>query len=218
MTPAFRTAAARAASTAARAFRCPPAAPTYIDQNGHVFNPNAPNDPAHPYTGPLGGGSGFKINPDGSLGFNDPAAHLPAGAARALLVVRLRVTSSCRTRSRCSRSCNFSENYTVAKGFTSSVFNVWSPTVPYNHLSDDPASPQFGVLQPGQTGLHPVPAEVAALLNHAHRPRTAPWTYAGGMDYLGNFETDTTSDIYQIVGGLRNTSLLPPRRRRLAPS
>jgi outer membrane receptor protein involved in Fe transport len=97
---------------------------------------------------------------------------------------------------------NFSENYTVAKGFTSNMFNVWSPTVPYNHLSDDPASPQFGVLQPGQTGLHPVPAEVAALLNQ-RTTQDAPWTYAGGMDYFGNFETDTTSDIYQVVGGLR---------------
>src|SRR5690606_26352447 len=34
-----------------------------IDQNGNVFDPNDPLNPAHPYTGPLGGGSGYKINP-----------------------------------------------------------------------------------------------------------------------------------------------------------
>jgi iron complex outermembrane receptor protein len=36
-----------------------------IDQNGAVFDPNDPLNPAHPYTGPVGGESGFKINPNG---------------------------------------------------------------------------------------------------------------------------------------------------------
>src|SRR5690606_36342332 len=42
-----------------------------IDQNGNLYDVNDPLNPAHPYTGPLGGESGFKINPDGSLGYND---------------------------------------------------------------------------------------------------------------------------------------------------
>src|SRR5262249_10690648 len=42
-----------------------------IDQNGNLFDVNDPLNAQHPYTGPLGGDSGFKINPDGTLGYND---------------------------------------------------------------------------------------------------------------------------------------------------
>jgi outer membrane receptor protein involved in Fe transport len=184
-----------------------PAGGTYvIDQSGHVFNPQHPTDPAHPYAGSLGSASGFKINPDGSLGYDDQQhTYLQGtleryslfGSGHIDVFDKVEVFSQVR----------FAENYTVAKGTTSAATDVWSPTVPYNHLSDDPRSPQFGVLQPGQTALHPVPAELAALLNArgtTSDTRDAPWTYAGGLDYLGNLETDTTSDVYQIVGGLRS--------------
>ncbi|HET7609733.1 MAG TPA: TonB-dependent receptor plug domain-containing protein, partial [Gammaproteobacteria bacterium] len=49
-----------------------------IDQNGNLFDPNNPLNPAHPYTGPLGGDSNFKLNPaqtpgtPQTLGYFDP--------------------------------------------------------------------------------------------------------------------------------------------------
>ena len=42
-----------------------------IDQNGNIFDENDPLNPDHPYTGPLGDASGFRLNPDGTLGYND---------------------------------------------------------------------------------------------------------------------------------------------------
>jgi len=183
----------------------------WVDQNGHVFDNLAPKNAAHPYTGPMGGSSGFKINPDGSLAWNDQEhsyLQLPLeryaifGSGHIELTDKVEVFAQ----------LHFAETYTEAKGFTSSLFNIWSPTVPYNHLSDDPNSAQFGVLQPGQAGLHPVPAEVAALLNQRQAfpggplAQDGPWTYSGGLDYLdgGGFETDTTANVYQLVGGLRS--------------
>jgi iron complex outermembrane recepter protein len=173
-----------------------------IDQNGAVFDSNTPLDPAHPYTGPLGGGSGFKINQStGALGFNDQAhsyLQLPLeryslfGSGRIALTDKIDVFSD----------IHFSETYATSQGFTSSVFNVWSPTIPYNPLADDPASASFGQPQPGYTALHPVPAQFAALLNSRPTPG-APWTYVGGLDYFGNFETDTTTNVFQVIGGLK---------------
>jgi len=176
-----------------------------IDQNGHVFNPQAPLDAQHPYTGPLGGGSGFKINPGGSLGYNDEQhTYLQGSLERYSLFGSGHVEISDKVD--VFSQVRFVESYTVAMGPASGLSGIWSPTIPYNHLSDDPNSAQFGVLQPGQTPLHPVPPELAQLLNArgtTPAAQDAPWTYAGGLDYLGNVETDTTSDVYQIVGGLR---------------
>ena len=184
-----------------------------VDQAGHVFNPQHPTDPAHPYTGPLGGGSGFKINPDGSLGYDDRdnrylqgtlERYSLFGSGQIEVFDKVEVFSQLR----------FAENYTVSKGTASDASDVWSPTVPYNHQSDDPRSPQFGVLQPGQTALHPVPAELAAVLDArgtTNEAKDAPWTYSGGLDYLGGRETDTTSDVYQIVGGLRGDFAIADR-------
>jgi iron complex outermembrane receptor protein len=171
-----------------------------IDQNGNVFDSSDPMNPGHPYTGPLGGSSGFKINPDGTLGYND-AAHsylqLPLeryalfGSGHVKLTDKIDVFSE----------VHFSQTYATASGFVSSLFNVWSPTVPYNHLYDDPNSPTFGQA-PAGVAQHPVSAPLAALLNS--RPsQDAPWTYVGGLDYLPNFTTQTTSNVYQVIGGVQ---------------
>ena len=182
-------------------FPLPPGGSYDIDQNGRVFNPQTPQDPAHPYTGPLGGSSGFKINPDGSLGFNDQEhSYLQLSLERYSLFGsgHLKLNDDIDV----FAQVHYANTYTIAKGPTSSLSDVWSPTVPYNHLYDDPNSPLFGQA-PAGTALHPVPAEVAAQLNQRAN-QDAPWTYAGGLDYLdgGGFETDTTADVYQIVGGL----------------
>ena len=168
-----------------------------IDQNGAIFDPSNPLNPARPYTGPLGGNSGFKINPDGTLGYDEIERNylqLPLerysifGSAHFDLAENIQVFTDIR----------FSETYASASGFTSGVFNVWSPTVPYNPANDDPDSPTFGQA----TVDHPVSRALADLLNSRPTPN-APWTYVGGLDYLGNFTTQTTSNVYQVIGGLR---------------
>ena len=177
-----------------------------IDQNGNLFDPNNPLNAAHPYTGPLGGSSGFKLNPvqtpgtPQTLGQFDPEhsyLQLPLeryaifGSGHLALTEKVEVFAE----------LHYSETFATASGFVSSLFNVWSPTVPYNHLYDDPNSPQFNGGPPG-TSHHPVPAALAALLNS--RPtQDAPWTYVGGLDYIPNFTTETTSNVYQAIGGVK---------------
>ncbi len=181
----------------------PPGRNYVIDQNGSVFDALDPLNPNHPYTGPMGGDSGFKLNPaDGSLGWNDfehSYLQIPLeryalfGAGRYELADNVEVFVDTR----------FSESFVTSQGFKSGVFNVWSPTVPFNPLYDDPNSPTFGP-PPDGSAWHPVPAELGALL--ASRPDAdAPWTYVGGLDYLENFRTETTSNVFQVIGGLRGT-------------
>lgn len=178
----------------------PITAATYtIDQNGNLFDSNNPLSATNPYTGPLNADSGysFKINPDGTLGLNDiehayvqiPLERYSAfGSAHYTITDHINMFADAR----------YAETSTVAKGFTSGVFSIWSVTVPYNPVIDDPASATFGDATMGPR--HPVPAALATMLNSRPVP-DAPWTYAGGLDYLGNFETDTTSHVYQIIGG-----------------
>ncbi len=172
-----------------------------IDQNGRVFDALDPLNLNHPYTGPLGGTSGFKLNPaDGSLGWDDREHNylqIPLeryalfGAGRYELSENLEVFLDTR----------FSESFATSRGFTSGVFNVWSPTIPFHPDYDDPSSPLF-MQHPEGVPRHPVPAELGALL--ASRPvPDAPWTYVGGLDYLENFRTETTTNVYQVIGGLR---------------
>jgi iron complex outermembrane receptor protein len=180
----------------------PPGVNYVIDQNGNVFNSLNPRDPAHPYTGPLGGEgpNSFKLNPDGSLGYIDREHNylqLPLerysifGSGRYALSDQIDFYSTVR----------FSESFVKSYGFVSGAFNVWSPTVPYNSLYDDPNSPTFGQWPVGMA-RHPVPRQLGALLSSRPDP-DAPWTYAGGLDYLPNFVTETTSNVYQVIGGLR---------------
>lgn len=181
-----------------------PGGATYgIDQNGNIFDPQDPLNADHPYTGPLGSGfpNEFKVNPvndagQRTLGYIDREHNylqLPFeryslfGSARFSLTDKVELFSDLR----------FAETFSRASGFVSSLFNVWSPTIPYNPANDDPDSPTFGTMTPH----HPVPAELADLLNS--RPvDDAPWTYSGGLDYLPNFTTETTSNVYQLVTGV----------------
>src|SRR5690606_20904313 len=43
------------------------------------------------------------------------------------------------------------------------------------------------------------PGPIEDLVSGADRP----WTYAGGLDYIPNFRTETTSNVYQLIGGVR---------------
>jgi iron complex outermembrane receptor protein len=179
-------------------FTLPPGRAYVIDQNGNLFDAQDPLNPAHPYTGPLD--QNFKINPDGALGYNDREhryLQLPLerfslfGSGHLAITDNIEVFSELR----------FSETQASSRGFVSSLFNVWSPTVPYNPAIDDPDSPTFGqILNEGDT-RHPVPPALADLLNSRPDP-DAPWVYVGGLDYLENFRTETTTNVYQITGGL----------------
>ncbi|HZF28283.1 MAG TPA: TonB-dependent receptor, partial [Gammaproteobacteria bacterium] len=181
----------------------------YVDQNGHVF------DPANPvaYTGPIGGNSGFKKNPGtpptgGALGYNDfehNYLQLPLdrysmfGSGRYALTDNVDAFVDAR----------FSKTFVTSKGFVSGVFNVWSPSVPYNSACDDPRKPTFGQC----ASRHPVPGELAALLDArrdflGNPTPNADWLYSGGLDYIPNFTTETTSDVYQIIGGLKGDATL----------
>src|SRR5690606_20044261 len=179
----------------------------FVDQNGALFDAQNPSDSAHPYTGPIDGASGFRLNPDGSLGFNDfenSFLQLPLerysifGNGHIELADNVELFTEMR----------YSETVAEAYGALSGLFNVWTVDIPYNPLYDDPTSPTFGMTPPpgtppqDQWTLHPVPAELAALLNSRNDP-SAPWTYAGGIDWLPPWQTITTSNVYQIVGGLR---------------
>ena len=167
-----------------------------------MFNALNPNDPAHRYTGPIGGDgpTSFKQNPDGSLGFIDREhtyLQLPLERYSIFGSGRYEISDSVEA----FATARFSETFARAYGFVSGAFNVWSPTVPFNPLYDNPNSPQFGQAPPG-VARHPVSPQLGALL--ASRPNpSAPWTYAGVLDYIPNFVTETTSNVYQVIGGVR---------------
>jgi outer membrane receptor protein involved in Fe transport len=197
----------------AAAFFQPPFPPRnyVVDATGNLFDATDPLNPNYPYAGPMGGESGFKLNRSTaipSLGYVDRENNflqLPLerwslfGSGRYSLNDNIEVFGDVR----------FAETYASAQGFVSQVFNVWSPTVPYNPLYDDPNSPTFGQAPPG-VAEHPVPAELAALLNSRPTPN-APWVYSGGLDYLENFETQTTSNVYQVIAGLRGDATVGER-------
>ena len=177
-----------------------PSATYTIDQNGRVFNAQNAMDPAHPYTGPLGGDSGFKILRDGSLGYNDREnSHLALPLERYSLFGSMNYDLT--ERINFFTDLRYSETRTRAQSTVAALFNIWTVNVPYNPLYDDPDSPTFGQAPPG-TALHPVPRELADLLNSRPDPN-APWTYGGGIDYFPNIEAVTTSNVFQIVSGLR---------------
>ncbi|MBN1240446.1 MAG: TonB-dependent receptor [Gammaproteobacteria bacterium] len=191
----------------------PPATNYVIDQNGNVFNSLNPMDPAHPYTGPLGGEGPnfFKLNPDGSLGYVDrehnylqfPLERYSIfGSGRYDLTDRIEFFSTAR----------FSETFATTQGFVSGAFNVWSPTIPFNSQYDDPNSPTFGQWPEGMA-RHPVPAQLGALLSSRPNP-DAPWTYSGGLDYIPNFRTETTSNVYQIISGIAGEAAIGSREWR----
>jgi iron complex outermembrane receptor protein len=187
-----------------------------IDQNGNLFDPNDPLNPDHPYTGPIGGTSGFKVNPNGSLGYTDREnSWLSVPLERWALFASANFDLSDRVE--IFTEARFTETQTTARGTHIGLFNFWEIIVPYNQAYDDPDSPTFGQGPPGFTH-HPVPRAVADLLNaRAPGQATLPptyrtdgvidnanaWRYEGGVDYIPIYRTDTTSNLYQIITGLR---------------
>ena len=173
-----------------------PATGTYIDQNGHLFNQYAPLTTG--YSGPLGLGTGYKINPDGELGYNSqiPNLQLPQTRWSALATGHFNITDSITA----YMQAQFSKTYVSAIGIPSGLFSVWAVTVPYGPW-DNPSSPNFGAPPAGST-FNPVPQALATLLNSRPTPG-APWTLNGNTSYFGPYSTDTTSNVYQLTTGLK---------------
>jgi outer membrane receptor protein involved in Fe transport len=174
-----------------------------IDQNGALFDPTNPTNPAHPYTGPMGYDAGFKINPDHSLAYFDKNnSYLSVPLERYSIFANTNYKFN--DHISMFSEARFTENFSIARGAHIGLFNIWAIQVPYNAAYDDPASPTFGQ---GPQGFahHPVPAQLAALLNARNIPNatTAPWQYEGGVDYLPAYRTETTNNVYQLIGGLR---------------
>ncbi|HTC43598.1 MAG TPA: TonB-dependent receptor [Steroidobacteraceae bacterium] len=173
-----------------------PAVGSIVGPNGQLFNQYAPL--ATGYSGPLGLGTGYKINPDGELGYNNqiPNLQLPQNRWQALATGHYNISDSITA----YVQAQFSKTYVVAQGPPSGLFSVWSPTIPYGPW-DDPASPNFGSPPAGST-FNPVPQALANLLNSRPTPN-APWELQGSTSYLGPYSTDTTNSVYQLTTGLR---------------
>jgi len=191
-----------------------------IDQNGAVFDPNDPLNPAHPYTGPLGGDSGFKVNPNGSLGYVDRQnswLSVPLERYSLLGTARYDLSDSVEL----FTEARYTQTFSIARGPHVGLFNIWAMRVPYNAAYDDPDSPTFGQAPAGTT-FHPVPRQLADLLNACApgcvnqqiimnpnaQSTVAPqvttgWLYEGGVDYLPPYRTDTTTNVFQLIAGLR---------------
>ncbi|HTY49614.1 MAG TPA: TonB-dependent receptor [Steroidobacteraceae bacterium] len=173
-----------------------PAVGSIVGPNGQLFNQYAPL--ATGYSGPLGLGTGYKINPDGELGYNSqiPDLTLPQSRWAALATGHFSITDHVTA----YMQAQFSKTYTVAEGEPSGLFSVWSPTIPYGPW-DDPASPTFGSPPAGAT-FNPVPQALANVLNSRPNPN-APWELQGSTSYFGPYTTNTTSAVYQLTAGLR---------------
>jgi iron complex outermembrane receptor protein len=173
-----------------------PATGTLVDPNGHVFNQYAPLTSG--YSGPLGLGTGFKINPDGELGYNNqiPNLTIPQTRWQSLATAHYNITDSVTA----YMQAQFSKTYTEAEGSPSGLFSVWELSIPYGAW-DNPSSPNFGTPPAGST-FNPVPQGLANLLSSRPNP-DAPWSYGGSNSYFGPYSTDTTSSVYQLTAGLR---------------
>ncbi|MGC1457015.1 MAG: TonB-dependent receptor [Steroidobacteraceae bacterium] len=167
-----------------------------VDSNGHVFNQYAPL--ASGYSGPIGLGTGYKINPDGELGYNNqiPNLTIPQTHWQSLATARYNITDSITAYTQ----AQFSRTYTEAEGSPSGLFSVWELTIPYGSW-DNPSSPNFGTPPAGST-FNPVPQALANLLSSRPNPNM-PWSYGGSNSYFGPYSTDTTSSVYQLTAGLR---------------
>ncbi len=172
-----------------------------IDQNGHVFNPTKPLDPAHPFTGDISYNSGYKISPvTGELTyFNKDLAYLQMPLERYSIFGSgsYNFTDSIKF----YMDLRFSENKALAIANQQQFTNIWAMSIPYNHLYDDPDAELFGQ-GPAGFAHHPVPAELADMLNARANP-DANWTLEQTMSYLPPYRTLTTGNVFQISGGLR---------------
>jgi outer membrane receptor protein involved in Fe transport len=177
----------------------------YVDQNGKLFDVNNPQNPAHPYTGPIGQTSLgiYKINRNGTLGFNatdNDQLQIPLTRWSAFGVGRFAFNDHVSA----FMDLNVSQSKTTFTGFHTTLDNaVWAVQVPYNHLYDDPNSPTFGQANAAAAGVtfHPVSPQLGAMLSSRANPN-ASWNYSGTLPYIQGFTDISTSNVYQFTAGL----------------
>ena len=94
---------------------------------------------------------------------------------------------------------------TIRTSYPTTISSGWTVNVPYNALTDDPAS--AGYIAAGQPGAqHPVPGALATLLNSRTGGATAPWTLIWYPSVNGPMPTRSTqdrNDVFQIQAGLK---------------
>ncbi len=166
----------------------------YVNPDGTLFQSTAPNDPTHPYTGPLGGTSGYKVyTPTNTLEWNSQKT-----ATLNIPLTRYGLFASGHYDINDSLTAfaqgMYTHSYVSALGGYSGLFSTWGITVPYNPATDDPTAVGF---DPANS-VHAVPPQLAALLNAAS---ATSWTYNGTATYLPPWTTNTTSDVFQITAG-----------------
>jgi len=187
-----------------------------VNPDGSLFRTNDATNPAPDafsgaYNGPLNDlaeGAGFKLNPSQtgqrSIGFNDPDSYnsIPLERYSLFGTAHYDITDAIQF----FVEGNFTHTDAYAQSFSGTAGNIWAITVPYSQANDDPDSPTFGA---NQSNFHPVSRQLADLLN-ARAANVAgvpgaqqPWTMSRGLNFLGRLFIETSSDIYQLTGGLR---------------
>ena len=154
--------------------------------------------PAPGYAGPLG--PDYKYLSNGALGSNNVNGFLSLPLTRysAFATGHLDINDHATV----YLQTNFDENETVtqAGGHAPAVLQ-WSVMIPYNPLYDDPASPTY-LKGPAGTAYHPIPKELATLLNSRGTP-ASPWQLNRELDFMGNTSLDTTTQTYEVLTGVR---------------
>ena len=179
--------------------------PYGVNYDGSVFLWNDVTNPARPYNGPLQNlenGAGLKIGPPNANGtstlvYNDPDQYITLPLTRYTIFGQshfdINDVLTLFTEARFTHSKAFTQ------GFANTAQNFWTFNIPYNPANDDPDSPTFGA---NQRSFHPVSRQVADLLNARTNPN-APFSIIRGLNFAGKQNVVTTSDIFQITGGLR---------------
>ena len=157
-----------------------------VNPDGTLFYPTAgaAGQPAPGYTGPLA--PSFKINTNaaekGALGFNNIDNPLVSPLDRWTMFG--------------------SAHYDIADHFTAFIQGQFSETRVANNFLASPAVQFWGAAIP-HDAAHPTTPELEALLNSRPDP-TAPWALQIQLDnFIGNRRGDTTTNTYQVLGGLR---------------
>ena len=178
-----------------------------IDQNGVVFDPTQ----AAGYTGPQN--TGFKRNPNGSLGWFDFNQQLSIPLTRYALFSNghYKVTEHVTA----FMQGMFTETFTRGVNNVSPASSSWSLSIPHGTgiiaATQAPGTgatlPQYAGICAGAFGctaneVFPVSPQLKTILDSRPNPN-APWTLNRGLDFLGNSITETTSNIYQFTVGLR---------------
>jgi outer membrane receptor protein involved in Fe transport len=173
----------------------------------YSVNPgNVSRIPAIGYTGPLA--PNYKLNSAGQLDSNDTNGYLSLPLTRYSLFANAHYDISPHVTAYVQANFDENETKTALSGQVPAV-NQWGVQIPYDPTTDSPvlpgttSTPNPNFIAFGAPGAqHPVPTELAILLNARPTP-DATWQLNDELDYLGPRSLDTTTDTYEILGGIK---------------